>query len=45
MDKFVQTLFCGGLVEGRGQANLSAIVEEVSDPDHLVSWVVDNCRL
>lgn len=42
VNKLVQTLFRGGFVEGRGKADLSAVVEEVSDSDHLVSRVVDN---
>lgn len=42
VNKLVQTLFRGGFVEGRGKADLSAVVEEVSDSDHLVPRVVDD---
>lgn len=42
VNKFIQTFFRGGFVEGRGKANLGTVVEEVSDSDHLVSWIVDN---
>lgn len=42
VNKLIQTLFRGGLVEGSGKADLSAVVEEVSDSDHLVSRVVDD---
>lgn len=42
VNEFVQTFFRGGFVEGRGKANLGTVVEEVSDSDHLVSWIVDN---
>lgn len=42
VNELVQTLFRGGFVEGCGKADLSAVVEEVSNSDHLVSRVVDD---
>lgn len=45
MDELVQTLLRGGLVKWRSKANFGTIVEEISDPDYLVSWVVDDCGL